>query len=148
MDLSTPVLMTHLVSTCFMLGVIWFVQVVHYPLLAKVGNQQFPTYEKLHCKLTTLVVGPAMLTEASTALLLLFLLDSVPRSLLLLNVACIVVIWLSTYLLQVPAHARLEQMFDRSAHSRLVATNWLRTVVWSVRMLVVVAIFTNVYAAT
>ena len=140
MVFSTSLLVMHLVSTCFMLGVIWFVQVVHYPLLAKVGTQQFPAYEKLHCRLTALVVGPAMLTEAVTAILLFFLLDSVPRSLLLVNLVCIVLIWFSTYLLQVPAHARLENVFDERTHSRLLVSNWLRTFLWSVRVLLVVAI--------
>ncbi|HEX2205610.1 MAG TPA: hypothetical protein VHG91_20025 [Longimicrobium sp.] len=42
-------------------------------------------------------------------------------------------VWLSTALLQVPMHGRLERGFDAAAHRRLVATNWVRTVAWTAR---------------
>ena len=45
----------------------------------------------------------------------------------------VVLIWVSTAALQVPAHKGLTQGFAERAHRRLVATNWLRTVLWSVR---------------
>ena len=66
------VLLAHLAVTLFMVGVIWFVQVVHYPLFAKVGSERFVLYSKAHSRLTTYVVGPPMLVEAATALLLVF----------------------------------------------------------------------------
>lgn len=40
-DLLLPV---HLAATFYMVGVIWFVQIVHYPLLEKVGTDRFSTY--------------------------------------------------------------------------------------------------------
>ena len=46
-----------------MTGLIWFVQVVHYPLFAKVGSEAFSLYESLHTQKTGLVVGPVMLVE-------------------------------------------------------------------------------------
>ena len=57
------VLFTQVFATVFMVGLIWFVQIVHYPLYANVGREQFPEYEALHNRLTTWVVGPAMLLE-------------------------------------------------------------------------------------
>jgi hypothetical protein len=58
------VLLAHLAVTLFMLGVIWFVQVVHYPLFAKVGQEGFTLYSKAHSHLTGYVVGPPMLVGA------------------------------------------------------------------------------------
>src|SRR4028119_2428265 len=55
-----------------MVGVIWFVQVVHYPLFSRVGPEKFSLYSEAHSRLTTYVVGPPMLVEAATALLLVF----------------------------------------------------------------------------
>jgi hypothetical protein len=43
------------------------------------------------------------------------------------------VVWLLTMLVSVPKHAFLAQGFDGRAHELLVATNWLRTVAWTVR---------------
>ena len=56
-------LMLHLVSTLAMVGLIWFVQVVHYPLFDQVGRDGFRQYEQSHQRLTTLVVAPLMLTD-------------------------------------------------------------------------------------
>ena len=65
------ILLIHIFATLFMTGLIWFVQVVHYPLFGNVGDEQFKTYEELHQRLTTWVVVPAMLVEIATAVLLL-----------------------------------------------------------------------------
>ena len=55
-----------------MVGVIWFVQVVHYPLFSSVGPEKFTVYSEAHSRLTTYVVGPPMLVDVATALLLVF----------------------------------------------------------------------------
>ena len=43
------------------------------------------------------------------------------------------VIWVSTFLIQVPLHGRLTRGFDATRHSALVRSNWIRTVAWSAR---------------
>ncbi len=63
----SPALLVNLAATLFMVGVIWFVQIVHYPLFARVGAGGFPAYSERHSRLTGLVVGPLMLAEAATA---------------------------------------------------------------------------------
>jgi hypothetical protein len=136
--LSTLVLALHFASTFYMVGLVWFVQRVHYPLFAGVGSQQFPAYESAHVLRTNPVVGPAMLIEAATALVLVALpMQNVPHLLPLLGLGLLAVIWLSTWLLQVPRHRELSAGFDASAHRRLVATNWIRTSAWSLRGLLV-----------
>ncbi len=57
------VLLAHLAATLFMAGVIWFVQVVHYPLFSRIGSEKFSLYSNAHSRLTTCVVGPPMLVE-------------------------------------------------------------------------------------
>ena len=124
----------HLASTLFMTGVIWFVQIVHYPLFAGVGETGFATYEERHSWLTTLVVAPPMLVELATGVALLWRRpETIPLWEVALGLALIGVIWLSTYLLQIPRHTVLSEGFDVTAHRELVTTNWLRTAVWSLR---------------
>ena len=53
-------LLIHAGATLYMTGLIWFVQVVHYPLMARVGEDGFAEYEKHHQRLTTWVVAPPM----------------------------------------------------------------------------------------
>jgi uncharacterized membrane protein len=127
-------LLIHLVATIYMTGVIWFVQIVHYPLFALTGPDQFREYEQRHCELTTWVVGPPMLIEAVTAALLLWMRpDGVSAAVAMFGAGLLLVIWLSTALLQVPCHERLSQGFDPDVQRRLVRTNWIRTVAWTAR---------------
>jgi len=134
------VLVAHVAVTCFMAGVIWFVQVVHYPLMARVGSDGFSSYERAHTRLTGWIVAPAMLAEASTALLLLWKAPpSVPPLQAWVGVGILAAIWLSTATLQVPQHRALERGFDARSHTRLVRTNWIRTSAWTLRSLLVLA---------
>lgn len=128
------VLLAHAASTLFMVGLIWFVQVVHYPLFAAVGRQEFTAYEGAHTQLVSLVVIPAMLAEVLTAGMLLAVgRPSVGLIEGLAGAGLLVVIWGSTFLLQVPRHAELAGGFDEVAHRSLVVTNWVRTVAWTLR---------------
>ncbi len=140
MNESLPglLLLSHLAATLLMLGVIWFVQVVHYPLFAKTGGADFRAYEQRHTSLTTWVVAPPMLVEGITALLLFwFKPPGVSSWQLAIGLALLSVIWLSTAFVQVPCHNVLSGGFDLVVHQRLVRTNWIRTAAWSLRGLLV-----------
>jgi len=128
------VFVAHLGSSLFMLGLIWFVQVVHYPLFASVGRLEFPSYEQRNTSLTNWVVAPAMLMEMGTAVLLLWFRPvGVSTLSLQAGLALLAVSWLSTAFIQVPCHELLSLEFSPVVHQRLVSTNWLRTVAWSLR---------------
>ncbi len=124
----------HFASTWFLVGLIWMVQVVHYPLFARVGSAEFARYEAAHANLITLVVGPLMLLELLTAVALLTLWpSSLPSWVAWLGLALVGVIWVTTMLASVPLHARLAAGFDAEAHALLVGTNWIRTLAWTAR---------------
>lgn len=135
-DLTLFILLIHAMSTLMMTGLIWFVQIVHYPLMAKVGHEEFVQYEQAHTRSTTWVVGPLMIAELLSSLYLLAQADRDVILLPLLGLIALGGIWASTLLLQIPAHRILEQRFDQKVHARLVQTNWIRTVLWSLRSLI------------
>lgn len=127
-------LLINLAASLYMTGVIWFVQVVHYPLFAQIGRDAFASYEQRHTALTTWVVAPPMLIEAATAIALLwFRPQGISHLQVGLGVALVAIAWASTFLLQVPCHESLSAGFDATIHARLVATNWIRTIAWSLR---------------
>ncbi len=139
------VLLVHLAATLFMVGVIWFVQAVHYPLFAKVSSEGFALYSKAHSRLTTYVVGPPMLLEAATAVVLVFYVpEGVPLVAVLAGLALVALIWLSTALLQAPRHGILGRGFDEKTWTGLVLSNWIRTLAWSARGLLVLWMATRV----
>lgn len=129
------VFLLHLLATLTMFGAIWIVQVVHYPLFSGVGASGWAAYEAAHQSRITLVVGPAMLVELVTAVWLVLDRPAVfPAWAVALGALLVGVVWASTAFVQVPLHTALSGgAFDAEAHARLVATNWVRTAVWSLR---------------
>lgn len=128
--MTETALLVHAAATWFMVGLIWFVQVVHYPLFAGVGEAGWAEYSRRHQGLTTLVVGPAMLAEVvSAAALLAFL----PGTLTIAGTVLLALVWASTFFVQVPLHGRLGKGHDAAVMRRLVATNWARTILWTAR---------------
>ena len=127
--------LVHLAATLAMVGLIWLVQVAQYPLLASVTPAGFRAYHDRYLRLVTWVVGPFMLAEVFTALVLLELApDWFPAPALWSGIALVALIWLSTAALQVPLHRRLEvHGHDARAILRLVRTNWIRTLAWTAR---------------
>ena len=53
------------------------------------------------------------------------------------GVLLVFLLWGSTFFWQVPAHQRLSESFDPATHRRLVQSNWLRTVGWTGRGLLI-----------
>jgi hypothetical protein len=134
-------LLIQILMTAMMTGIIWFVQIVHYPLFLKVPSEGFVSYEQSHTVRTGFVVAPLMLIELGTAiLLLLFTVTSAGKVTIGLNplylsaLGCLLVIWASTFFIQVPLHGLLEQRADSKAITLLVSTNWIRTFFWSLRL--------------
>jgi uncharacterized membrane protein len=139
---------SHLATTLYMTGLIWFVQVVHYPLKAYVGAESFRDYQAQHLQRTGWVVMPPMLVEAMTAVWLVLEPPlGVTSSLPWIGLALLGVIWLSTGIFQIPAHRRLEERFDPEVVRTLVRTNWIRTVAWTARAGVVTALMMGWSAA-
>jgi hypothetical protein len=127
-------LLLNTASTLFMTGLIWFVQIVHYPLFNAVGTEKFIAYEVRHSNLTTFVVIVPMFVELITSVVLLWQRpDGIALWQLWLGLGLVGVIWFSTALLQVPQHSILSQGFNENAYQMLVQSNWLRTVAWSLR---------------
>lgn len=124
----------HLLATLCMVGVIWFVQIVHYPMFKDVGGDAFQRYEAIHQARTTWIVMPLMLTELSTNLVLVAHSDLADqRWLTVPSLLLLVVIWGTTFWVSVPAHRELARGFADRPYLRLVRTNWIRTVSWTVR---------------
>lgn len=135
------VVWAQLAATLYLAGLIWCIQVVHYPLMDRVGVEHFAGFHRRHSTRISLIVVPPMLVELATALLLVVSVPAgVPRLLPALGLALLGLVWVSTFAIQVPLHTRLARGFDAAAHRRLVRSNWLRTVAWSLRAAVALAI--------
>ena len=128
------VFLAHAAATLYMVGVIWIVQVLIYPSMGSVGADGYAAYHNLHTSRISPIVAPAMIIELLTAIYLVFApLDEIDYRCLWFGLALVLIIWLSTFLLQVPLHEKLAAGFSADVQQRLVLTNWTRTVAWTLR---------------
>ncbi len=125
-------LLVNAAAVLFMIGFIWTMQLLHYPLLDRVGDEAFPTYETDHNRLFFLVAGPGIILTLVSGLLLLFSRPlQVPFFATVTGLLLFAVIIISTVLFQAPQHAKLSRGFDREAYEFLLKTNWARTSAWT-----------------
>lgn len=129
-----------LAATLYLAGLIWCIQVVHYPLMSEVAAEKFRSFHRRHStRIGTIVVLPMVVELVSAVVLALPGAVAAPRWMAPLGLALVLVIWASTFGLQVPLHGRLAGGFDAAAHRALVRSNWIRTAAWTVRVPLVIA---------
>jgi len=131
---GTALVVGHLAAAAFMTGLIWYVQLVHYPSMAFWPADEFPRYEAFHRERTGWIVVPVMLAEGLLAAgLVVRRPAALPPWMPLVGLVALLVLHASTFLIQVPCHERLAAGWDPATHGWLVRSNWIRTVLWSLR---------------
>lgn len=114
-----------------MVGFIWTIQLLVYPLMARVPAEGFVVFERFHQNRVVVVLALFSFAEVVSAAALVF--SGVDRSLWLAGGLLLVALWVSTGAFYAPLHGRLAGGFDPNLHSLLVNTNWLRTIGWTAR---------------
>ena len=115
-----------LLFSLMMTGLIWFVQMVHYPLFKAIPPEHFRQYETRHTSKTGLLVAPLMLIEMGFGFLFWWMHTKDfwnHFSLLML-----LIVWFSTFFIQVPLHSKLTKKHDDATINKLIQTNWIRTI--------------------
>lgn len=108
---------------------IWLVQCVIYPSFAAVEPGSFVAWHARYTRAITWFVGPLMLAQVG---LLGRLLYERPGVRISAAASAVAACWIATAALAVPCHDRLQAGGrDLAVIRRLVATNWVRTVGWT-----------------
>jgi len=134
----------HLVATITMFGIVLFVQVVQYPLLAHGKPEDRPEFERAYTRRAGLVIAPTMCIEAAGAAFLLLTGPLAGSFLALVGAGLLALIWLTTFLVSVPCHERLSHQWDDGTHRRLLWSNVVRLIAWSGRVGVAVGVLRGV----
>ena len=124
------VVFINFIVSLILAGLIWTIQLVHYPSFHFISKDKFSSFMSFHVKSITFLVGPLMMIELITAIYLVLFRYNI---LSLLSIITVLFIWLSTILLSVPCHNKLAKAYDKKIIDRLVLTNWPRTVMWTVK---------------
>lgn len=122
----------HTLITWALMGLIWHVQIVQYPLFMEVGKENFCRYHGGHCLRITFLVLPLMLLEAASAAWLLW--EGERSPVFMGGLGLIALVWFSTIFVQVPLHDQLTLGgWSAEVILKLVRTNWTRTLAWTAR---------------
>ena len=125
-------LVANTASALLLVGLIWTVQVVHYPLMALVDGDRFVDYEAAHApRMAAVVMAPWSVQGLTTAWLILARPPGVPTWAVAIAAVTAAIPVLVTIVWSVPSHARLAGGFDHDVHRTLVRTNWIRTWAWT-----------------
>lgn len=132
----------HLAATGFMVGLIWTIHVVHYPLFALVNEPYRPFQEAHMARITALLVVPWGIEVISAALLVLAAPAGSATAIALAGMGLIGVLVAITGLGAAPIHGRLVERFDADLHRRLLRVDRVRALLWTVRLAPAVALLT------
>ena len=128
------VLLGHLIFTSIMTGVIWVIQIVHYPSFHFMEKELYTAFQKFHMNKISIIVIPIMLAELITGMML-FLDKSSKSPFLIISFVILVLIWLITGVFFSKAHNELIAGYQELVINQLVAMNWIRTLLWTLRLL-------------
>ena len=117
-----------------MTGVIWVIQIVHYPSFHFIEKELYTAFQKFHMNKISIIVIPIMLAELITGMML-FLDKSSKSPFLIISFVILVLIWLITGVFFSKAHNELMTGYQELVVNQLVAMNWIRTLLWTLRLL-------------
>ena len=126
----------NVISAFLLTGVIWTIQIVHYPSFHYIDQMSFTNFHHFHERRISIIVMPLMLIELTTSTALYI--NNMSSIVFALNLLIVVLIWCSTFFIQVPIHSILSQKKDKKLIEKLMNTNWIRTFLWSMRMLLII----------
>ena len=125
------------ISTSVMVGVIWVIQLLHYPSFHFISEKKYIEFQHFHMQRISFIVIPVMLIELASALLLSYFFRS---SLTIILLALLLGIWGITFIFFTNMHQKLTNGFDPSIVDKLVKINWSRTALWSLRLIILLSI--------
>jgi hypothetical protein len=128
-------LILNLVLASFLCGLIWTIQLVHYPGFMKVGKQGFIDYQAFHMRSITVIVGPMMVLELMAATWLAVQGGFNPINWgIISSLVIVVALWAITFFGASPVHYNLyNNGYDPELIRKLVNINWSRTILWTIR---------------
>lgn len=136
--MTEALLVACVAATLFMVGLSWFVQIVHYPLFTEVGSGSFASYHESHSVRTTWVVAAPMVVELISSLALAF---DPPAGLevpALTGALLAVSTWVVTAAWAAPAHSAIgRQGLTPALVRRLHRASLVRTWLWTFHGVVV-----------
>jgi hypothetical protein len=133
------ILIINLAIALIATGLIWTIQLVHYPSMKFIPEEKFTAYHNFHTQRISILAMPIMLIELFTSLGLFYQNGSSYNHIFTINLILVILIWISTFLIQVPMHNTLSSAKNSRVLNNLILSNWIRTILWTARSLLMVS---------
>ena len=130
----------HLISTSMMVAIIWIVQILHYPTFKYIDQKRYEEFQDFHMKRISYIIIPIMLVELSSGVIVLII-DSSLYTPFGVSLVLLIFIWILTALLFSKVHAYLLKGYDEDSINKLIDLNWIRTIFWTVRLIILMKLF-------
>ena len=127
----------HFLSTSLMVGIIWVIQLLHYPTFHFIKQSDYVEFQHFHMQRISFIVVPVMIIELLSGFMLVYYFRS---NLFILCLTILLVIWLITFVFFTKLHQSLLGGYDKIIVKKLVQINWSRTVLWSLRLIILIYI--------
>lgn len=121
----------NLIISWMLVCLIWLIQLVHYPTFSFIHADDFHAFHQHHTSSIVWMVIPLMLGELGLSFYLAY--ASGWEMPYLIPFIIVILLWLSTFLIQIPIHDSLSNGKDLEQIRRLVNTNWIRTFLWTLK---------------
>ena len=131
--MSSLALTLNQLTSLYMFGVIWIIQLIHYPSFTFISPSDFSQFHARHTFVMGILVGPVMIVEFLAAA---WLLSEQNNILTVANFCLVAALWLLTFLVSVPLHNKLADGIDFTVINSLIKTNWPRTLLWTAKALI------------
>ncbi len=129
--------------TSILVGLIWTIQRVHYPSFQFINSLDYQQFQIFHVNAITPMVAPLMVFELCVCLLNIYF-KNYSKAISVSIFCLLAIIWLTTAFLSVPIHNQLSLGKDNGLIIKLVNSNWIRTIAWTVKLLILSLRFKNV----
>ena len=123
----------YLYSNLALIGLIWTIQIVHYPSFLYIDKKKSFEFQDFHMKSITYIVMPLMLLELFCGAILLY--KNYSNLIFLSGYISLLIIWAWTFFVNVPVHSKLIIDFNEDLIRKLIKSNWPRTILWSFKLI-------------
>jgi len=122
-------------------GVVWFMQVVHYPLLTYTNPDKWTEFNEKRRMYTMMLTYPLMAFEALTGFTLILLATQSPSyPYLAVSLGILLALLIYTFMYLNPLLKKMTGPADEISHKKFIKLHWVRTIGWSLRLLLLILV--------
>ena len=128
----------NIIINSILVGVILMTQFINYPLFKSIKSD-FTNYHKKYTERMGYVVAPLMVIEL---ILVTYIILHHKENLFVIFIFLLtIIIWASTFFIQVPIHNTLSKKKEKNKIIKLNKSNYIRTICWILKLIISIHFF-------